>query len=280
MKFNSTSSFFGVTRDAAGNWSTEHTDSYYASKLDSHQPLFTVGNGSVLAAVTPSGTIAQFCGFGPDALLPHERYAGGWVTWPRIVAGPVTLNISLEGDPENSAGGGPCRTSYLCNSLPLTEHRCTQLDVQSVVFAPLSEDGEVRPRALLWMVTLQNRLDEALTVMISASSEKGALVFDAVSAEDMRNKSQIFDLPPRQQVSTAMMIVLEGGEAVIAGVSKHSPADWLDTTLAYWQRITGQFAMPGDRNGPLQSQRAPRPGHLRKPVRTSRSFSAGSDESG
>jgi len=236
--------FFQVSRDTAGRWTTGHSDSYYAGMISDTSPVFTVTNSSLEAAIAPDGSIEKICVFGATFPKP-SKWPGGWVSWPRVTAGPVKLGIAMDGRNEDPSASWALRTSFLMNALPLTEYRSEKLDVRVVAYPPLSADGRQRPRALIWGIALRNHSPAALQGELIVSAPAELLIRDA-GGQPLAGGRIAFALAPGEGAWVPLTVAADGNTAALAEIGKRDSLSWLRDTCAYWRRVSGEFSMPGD----------------------------------
>jgi len=230
--------FFQVSRDATGEWTTSHGESYYARMINNQEPVFTVANGSVVIAVAPNGAVQKICVFGETVRKP-SKLAGGWVTWKRSITGPLNFKIEAGGRTDDPAADWPCRTSFLLNALPVTEYQSENLRVCVIACPPVSADGRQRPRAMIWGIALQNVSTSALNGAVLLSAPENVLV------KGMAGRSE-FNLKPGEAAWWPVFVASQDDDAALAEIGRRDAAAWLQDTCAYWRRVTGNFSMPGD----------------------------------
>ena len=235
--------FFQVSRDDTGRWTTGHGDSYYAGMISNTAPAFTVANGSLEAAVAPDGSI-DVCVFGATFPKPSD-WPGGWVSWPRITAGPMKFSISTSGRTDDPSASWALRTSFLMNALPLTEYWSESLDVRVVAYPPVSADGGQRPRALIWGIALRNHSPAALKGELVVSVPETLLIRDA-GGQPLAGGRIAFALRPGEGAWVPLTVAAHDNTTALADIGKRESIAWLRETCAYWRRVTGEFSMPGD----------------------------------
>ena len=235
--------FFQVSRDAAGKWTTGHRDSYYADMINNTAPAFTVANSSLEAAVAPDGTV-EICVFG--ATYPQlSEWPGGWVSWPKVTAGPLKFSLTANRRTENPSVSWALRTSYLMNVLPLTEYRSGNLEIRMVTYPPVSADGRQRPRALIWGVALRSLSSTTLDGDLEVTAPETVLIRDA-HGKLLSGGRISFALKPGQGAWVPLIVTTKDCEHALAEISKRDSIAWLRETFSYWRRVTGGFSMPSD----------------------------------
>ena len=235
--------FFQVSRDATGSWTTGHSNSYYAGMISNTLPVFTVGNGSLEAAIAPDGGI-EICVFGATFPKPSD-WPGGWVSWPRVTAGPLKFSLATNGRAEDPSASWALRTSFLMNALPLTEYRSENLDVRVVAYPPVSANGGQRPRALIWGIALRNHSPTALNGELVVSAPETLLIRDA-GGQPLAGGRIAFALKPGEGAWVPLTVATHDNTVALAEIAKRDSTAWLRETLVYWRRVTGEFSMLSD----------------------------------
>jgi hypothetical protein len=243
--------YFRVSRVAPGKWTAGHSESYYAAQISYQFPVFTVANGSVVAAVTPVGVLKEVCVFGEtERKLPSfkgfpSKLPGGWVTWERKIAGPLDFKIESSGTTNQPSANWPCQTAYLLNALPVTTYDSEALRVSTVTCPPISRDGEQRPRALLWGICVQNISPTAQTGAVLLSAAANLMVENAAGKSVAGGRIE-FALKPGETFWLSLAVAPTGNGAALREIRQRPAVEWLRDTCAYWQKVTGQFSMPND----------------------------------
>lgn len=93
---------------------------------------------------------------------------------------------------------------------------------------------------MIWGIDVRNTSPSPLTGVVLVSAPANMLVANAGAGRIE------FNLKPGDHAWLPVKLTARGGEAALKELDRREAAAWLRETVAYWRRVTGAFAMPGD----------------------------------
>lgn len=246
------SRFFYAGRNH-GKYECGNARSRYLDRSDPEKCSFDTGNNKVITLSGLNGELKRVTFFKPSYFA--DNIPGVWVHKGHILAGPFSFALAMDGRvlhlPEFE---GAIRTDLVECVLPLTYYQLDGLDAHVTAYAPVSEDGRVRPRCAFYLLSLCNRSDGALKGEVilpqaghfSKIMEKDDLAqLDIRSGEDFSHRQRIaFELRPGEQRLFPVLLTVYG-EAVSPQI-RRGPMYWLEQTLGYYRRLAGKLQFEDD----------------------------------
>ncbi len=240
------SEFFWASQDADGVFTTGNTQSLYQAVGVDKYLSFDITNNTMLTHVGLDGSLKQVTSYRGCYPL-DSRMAGVW--WHKTLSqsGPYAFALELNGQRvELSEVEWPRKITLLGNVVPVVTFAGPDVEITLVTFAPVSADGDARPRAIVYGLHIRNTSGAALSgkVHLPTSSENTLVtLLDGVEAAD---GAVAFDLPAGEATWIPTLIAAAPGEVELASLAERSAADWLGETLAYFASVIGKVVMPED----------------------------------
>jgi len=220
-------------------------ESYYAKRICDENLTFDVSNNKVLVNVNLNGTIKFFTTY-RQSYPADNSLPGVWWHKDFTKTGPYFYSVQIENELfDLTKVNWPLKTSLLGNIFPLTQLRNDKIEIDLIVYAPISLDGSCRPPAAFYGFRLVN---------ISKSSMKGQVMlphsglntFVTVADGGLYDRVVPFNLAPGQGMWIPTVIAAVPGEETMSEINKFSSLEWLNQTLSYFKGITGDLKMPKD----------------------------------
>lgn len=245
------SRYFGVTYKD-GSYAAHDEMSFFGRKLPDPELTFDISNNKTLVNVNMNGSIKFVSVYHGNYY--SDNIPGVWMCKDFKKTGPYGFKLKL-GDNLIDLGLDdlPYATSLLGNLFPVTEFQFDAVKATLVTYTPVSADGTLRLRGLVYGLHLQNLSQEIMrgdVLLPSPDVSAGQLFSGAelcVHASDLENKSGIisFELSPGQNVWVPS-VIYPPGEKTLQLVDEKGSLYWLNETWAYFKGITGTLQMEND----------------------------------
>lgn len=207
---------------------------------------FDIGNNAVLMNVDLKGTMRNFISYGETYPVDHwlqgvwcqKHYQHTKDLFYKVKIGDSTYTLDY------LVGG--YKTSLLGNVLPVTEVSFDPaLEVKLISFAPISEDGSLRPRAGIYGLLLKNVSDEKIEGAVCPPEGNDKITIRAADGIEVKPEIE-YEIGPGEVYWLPLVIgAVPAGEA-FEQITTRSSEDWLRSTLAYFEGLTGKLDMPQD----------------------------------
>ncbi len=238
--------------------------SYYSKTTDFDELTFDVGNAKCLANVNMLGVVKTLTIYRDSyraCCNPDKGWPGVWVAKDNSSFGPYAYALVLDGKTNNLATvHWDVRTGLLDNIFPITELKDPQgrFVVRLVTFAPLSADGTLRLRGIVYGLELENLADAPLKGAVQLPKlfqgdrpKPNWAMFDPFDFEiglgdaPQFSGSVAFDVKPGATVWVPT-ILYQPGETTVAEVNARGTLAWLQETWRYYRRVLGRIETPSE----------------------------------
>lgn len=245
------SKFFGVAYKD-GSYTAKDELSFFARKLPDPELSFDISNNKTLVNVNMDGSLKLVS-------IYHGNYysdniPGVWVCKHFSKAGPYAYTVKLDGQTFQLGGGGlPYETTLLGNVFPVTEFQLGEVKATLLTYTPVTGDGALRLRGLIYGIQLENK---------SAATVSGEIILPDADTEEGKQFSgaelcvQLADHPiKRQSVSFVLKageslwvpaVISPPGEQTLRLVDEKGSLHWLNETWRYFKAMTGSLVMNED----------------------------------
>lgn len=199
------SRFFGVTYQD-GSYLAKDEMSFFGRKLPDPELSFDISNNKTLVNVNMNGSIKLVS-------IYHGNYysdniPGVWMCKDFKKTGPYGYKLQIGEELfDLSEDDLPYATSLLDNLFPITEFQFSTIKATLITYTPLSGDGTVRLRGLIYGLLLENQSQEIVCGKVSLpSADVRSDLFSGaelcVHPADLENKSGSisFKLSPGKSV--------------------------------------------------------------------------------
>ncbi|OMF30767.1 hypothetical protein BK133_16655 [Paenibacillus sp. FSL H8-0548] len=244
------SRFFGVTYQD-GSYLAKDEMSFFGRKLPDPELSFDISNNKTLVNVNMNGSIKLVS-------IYHGNYysdniPGVWMCKDFKKTGPYGYKLQIGEELfDLSEDDLPYATSLLDNLFPITEFQFSTIKATLITYTPLSGDGTVRLRGLIYGLLLENQSQEIVCGKVSLpSADVRSDLFSGaelcVHPADLENKSGSisFKLSPGKSVWVPA-VISPPGEKTLQTIDEKGSLHWLNETWAYFKGITGSLKMEND----------------------------------
>jgi len=223
---------------------TGHPDSFYAKMVPGEHLTFDVSNNKVLANLSANGTIQHLTTY--RGCYPRDdRMRGVWWHKDFSQSGPLSYAIQLGQRRWDLAEvDWPVKMSLLGGVFPMAHLTGPGLQVKLLAYAPISQQGQRVP-AVIYGLWLDNTSQGQITgTVLLPVGDENTYVAAADGVEYAGGVA--FDLAPGQSMWVPGVISPPPGEKAMAQVNRRTSLEWLNETLAYFKRMTGELTMEDD----------------------------------
>lgn len=237
-----------------GQYTFGHKESLYIAGSDPDGASFDFGNNRVLCNVSIDGSIKTATFF--KSSYYADNIPGVWVHKDASTTGPLCFGLNWKGrEIRLNDHTGRLFTGLIQSVLPFSEYEFDEIIARTYVWAPISEDGEDRAGCLFYALLLTNTSDQtqkgqALPPLLPHFSQVHAdnTLPDMIWAHNGRRAEAIeFNLRPGQSVWLPLVIRPYGSVATNLNTQVlMDPLYSIEQTLAYYQHLSGDLAMPDD----------------------------------
>ncbi len=241
------SELFWLQHNADGTSSTGHSKSFYTDDRDDKYLLFDVSNNKVLANLAPSGEVMHFSVY-RDSYAADPLAPGIWWYKDYTQTGPFGFHLQL-GDEgiDLTKVDWPARMELLGGVLPMATLTGPTVEAKLLAFAPISADGTVRPRGLIYGLQLTNTSDQPITGKVIIPTHTSDLTHVAMlETDDHRTRETPFELAAGESLWMPTVITPVPARDTLAELDGKTSLQWQNETLSYFRRMTGELTMPGD----------------------------------
>lgn len=246
------SSHFGVLYKN-GRYTANDPHSFFGRKLPDPELTFDVANNKTLVNVHMNGSIKNVTVY--NSSYYSDNIPGVWMCKDFREAGPYAFKLKL-GDKQVNLGSDdlPYTTSLLDNLFPVTEYLLGDVTATLLVFTPVSADGDLRLRGVVYGLQVENRSEQAVTgevILPSADTSEEHLFsgpefcIHAAEREPAGSFTTPFSLDPGQSLWVPAVIYPAGDSAPLI-IDAKGTTYWLNETWAYFRGITGRLKMNDD----------------------------------
>ena len=206
---------------------------------------FDVSNNHCLINQGVNGALQQ-CAFYEASHAVDHAWPGLWVQAERKRSSACQYRFTLEGvEMQPGSSAVPVETSYIDGSIPVTNFRHGQTQISIFSFAPMSADGSQALRLGVYGAWVVNKASEPIRFV--ASFPRTELVTTwFLDGASVGHSTHAIDLDPGQGVELITCVQPHGDEEALAALRGQSTAAWLEQTIEYYRRLTGQLEMPED----------------------------------
>lgn len=238
-----TSRYFWVSCNE-GEVSCGNPTSYFAKNPFDEHLTFDIGNNKVLANVSLNGSIKYLSFY--RSSYPVDDIPGVWWHKDFSRTGPYKYSIQIgESLYDLTRVDWPVQVGLLGNIFPLVRLEENQIKITLLAFAPISEDGSLRPAALIYGLLLENCSEDAVSgkvILPEPNIDVYISLLDKVLARPGREVE--YTLSPGEAFWVPTVITAVPGERVLGEVSRFSSLEWLNQTWSYFKNITGDLQIP------------------------------------
>jgi hypothetical protein len=256
------SAHFRIAHDQ-GRFRAGDEQSFYSRIAPDPHLTFDVSNNAVLVNVGYDGSLKYVTVFRGDYRAdPGKRWAGVWVYRDFTKYGPYSFALRL-GDTEVEPAHSelPYTSSLLGNVFPITEFVCDGLSVTVLTYTPISRDGAVRPRGVVYGAFVRNDSDVQRSGSVvlphtaddrnvaSEPGEAGLRAFRSLPVRLLGREDTPADVPFELEPGESIwlpVLIHAYGEPVYEQVNDIGSVSWLSSTWSYFRSMTGTLRMPGD----------------------------------
>ena len=248
--------YFWIGRNGE-QYSTGHTESHYVNNTDRGGVTFDVSNHQILLNMHLNGTM-QFADSRPT--YRWDFIPGGWKRFDVRKSPPVHFALEMGGSNYNlNEVDWPFKTGYLGGFFPLTEYTHEGTVVRILSFAPISSDGNDRPRAAVYGIMLENNSERRIGGKIKVPdfsrkvcggtdwlTQRFATMFRTDCETGKFDAEVPFELEPGQNVWVPYIVMPPGEDEGYEAVNPLGSLHWLNETWSFFDRMTGHIDMPDD----------------------------------
>lgn len=244
------SRYFGlVYKD--GCYTANDDVSFFGRKLPDPELTFDIANNKTLVNVNINGSIKFVTIY--NGSYYSDNIPGVWMCKDFTKTGPYAFAVKL-GEERFDLGADdlPYVTSLLDNLFPITEYQLGAVKATLITYTPVSSDGSMRLRGLIYGLHLENQSGQIIQseVTLPLSDTINNQLFSGPelcvhSAEQEHKKVAIFTLGPGQRVWIPV-VISPLGEPMLQLVEEKGSLHWLNETWAYFKGMTGRLEMKED----------------------------------
>lgn len=228
-------------------------DSFYGENVLDEHLTFDISNNKILANVSLNGSIKYLSvyrrSYEVDSIMP-----GVWWFKDFTKTGPYRFVIEMDGETyELNKVTWPSKTALLDNIFPYTELRGPKAKIKLIVYTPISEDGNIRVKGVIYGMLLKNTSDKTIEVSVSlseVSSEKIEYILSTKHidmADGLSYDEKIsFRLNPGEKKWLPFIISLVSKNEKFEEMKKKTSLEWLNSTWSYFRNMTGRLEMSQD----------------------------------
>lgn len=245
------SRYFGVTYQN-GTYTAKDDKSFFGRKLPDPELTFDIANNKTLVNVSINGSIKYVS-------IYHGNYysdniPGVWMCKDFKRTGPFSFKLNLDDELiDLDVADIPYSTSLLGNLFPVTEFQFEKVKATLVTYTPVSADGTIRLRGVVYGLQLENqsnvivRGDILLPTLDTTPDQLFAGAELCVHPADREEKSGAvsFELSPGQSIWVPA-VLYPPGERTLEIVDEKGSLYWLNETWAYFKGMTGRLQMEDD----------------------------------
>ncbi len=251
--------YFWVSREGGRIKYGGNEDSFYRKNILDENLTFDISNNKVLANISIDGSIKSISvyrgTYEVDSMYRRsyehevESIAGVWYFKDITQTGPYYLSLRIgEKRWELNKVNWPLKSGLLDNIFPITELRGAGLEIKSVTYAPISQDGKFRPRVLIYGILLKNVSSKVIrvTASLKTSLPIRSTYIKLLDGLDYDGKIE-FDLKPNDNKWLPFVIsAIPRKKQFQKEVEEKTSLEWLNSTWSYFRKVTGRLEMPQD----------------------------------
>jgi hypothetical protein len=237
--------------------------SFFSQLPPDEHLTYDISNNKVLVNVEHRGSIKFVTIFRGDYYADTGHFwPGVWVHRDFTKYGPYSFSIRIGDQSFDLAEcNWPYKTSLLGNIFPVTEFSGQQVKATVLTYAPISEDGSIRPRGTIYGLLVDNISAERLTgaVQLPRAFSKENVTSKTIEAglpcyRDLnmglldfpeKTREVMVDLAPGQSLWVPVLLY-SYGDPTLEEVDREGSLHWLNSTWAYYRGMTGALSMPED----------------------------------
>ena len=242
------SRYFWMEREK-NKWSSGLPESYFNAGADPMGATFDIGNNKTLLSLTPTGEIRSLTFFEESEYV--DNIPGVWVHKRSKIYRDLSFSVCYDDNKWRlSDWDGTLSIGLLENVIPICEYELPDLSVSVLHFAPISECGVCRPRALYSIVHVTNKSDvyKEVQVELPEMCHYSFVMKKDSLPPDIRFESgrvvEPLALPPGAAgyYATITTVYAENEQKELA----YGALYWLNETLKYNRKLTGAIEVKGD----------------------------------
>lgn len=228
-------------------------DSFYSKSIFDKDLTFDISNNKVLANVSVNGFIKHLSVYRKSYEV--DSIPGVWYFKDFTKTGPYYLSLKIgEKRWDLNKVDWPLKTGLLDNIFPITELKGAGLKIKLITYAPVSDDGKVRPRVLIYGVFLENvsndRIQGAISLRMSSSicsTSMPSIHIKLLDGLDYNGEAGFYLEPDSKKWLPFIISAIPRQEQLQEEMEKKTSLEWLNSTWCYFRGITGYLEMPQDR---------------------------------
>jgi len=241
------SRYFWISREGTqvrcGN-----SESFYRKNIFDEHLTFDISNNKVLANVSVDGSIKYMSVYRESYEV--DSIPGVWYFKDFTKTGPYYLSLKIgEKTWDLNKVDWPLKTGLLDNIFPITELRGAGLKIKLITYAPISEDGKVRPRVLIYGVFLENVSNHGIQGAISLRMPPSicSTYIKLLDGLDYDGEVGFYLEPDSKKWLPFIISAIPRKKQLQKEVEKKTSLEWLNSTWSYFRGLTGRLEMPQDR---------------------------------
>ncbi len=248
---NKKNPFFHITVEN-GEYRTENGESYYAAKLPDETFSYDVSNNKVLANLDEFGTVKLISFY--RSHYTADDIPGVWVCKDFGQAGPFYYGLEIGGrEISFKSGEVKAQSDLLDNLFPRAVFTGDTYKASILAYAPVSADGRVRLRAMVYGIYIENIGEDCLegkVVLPDYSPGGNYFTLPDVSGTTLEclteGKKVPFSLKKGKGVWIPTVLYGPGENEDLKEISGKGTLYWFNQTAAYFRNILGRLRMPED----------------------------------
>ncbi len=228
--------------------------SFFSKNVFDENLTFDIANNKVLANISLNGSIKHLSIYRSSYRV--DCIPGVWVQKDFSNTGPYSYSVRIGKTVHDlSKVDWSLKTSLLDNIFPVTKLTDGEkVSITLITYAPISQDGKIRLRGIIYGLYLEN---------ISGSDITGSIILPMVngSREERRTNRDVYicaadytekrleipyNLAPGQHIWVPAVLSAPG-ETVVEQIDEKGSLYWLNSTWSYFKSITGKLSMPKDK---------------------------------
>lgn len=246
-----------------GAYSAGDSVSFYSTIGPDEHLTYDISNNKVLVNMGYNGALKYVTIFREDYLCDTGHFwPGVWVNRDFTKYGPYSFTLRLGKEIIRLA---ECKwnytTSLLGNIFPITEFTGDSLKATVLCYTPISGNGEIRPRGVIYGLFLENISDCRLggSVLlpkmfspdnVSANvTEAGLKCYSDLNMnllDHYDKKTEVdFNLAPGQTIWVPALLY-SYGDPTLKEIDSEGSLYWLNSTWSYFKSMTGDLIMQED----------------------------------
>lgn len=222
-------------------------DSFYRKNVFDENLTFDISNNKVLANVSMDGSIKYISVY--RGSYEADSIPGVWYFKDFTKTGPYHLSIKVKGKEWNlNEVDWPLKTGLLDNIFPITELAGEGLQIKLITYTPVSEDGKMKPRTVIYGILLKNISNKQIqgTVSLKGSRSIDPTWTGLLDDLDYDGEAEFRLEPDSKKWLPFVISLISKKERFREEVEKKTSLEWLNSTWSYFRGLTGRLEFPQD----------------------------------